>query len=191
MGPLFGGWIVGRRALSIRGGISVAARWPSGGDFGGHARHCVGFRSLLRRHHDCELEIPLCPPDRFFNRDYGVFDCSGVAFSEADLKPLIRVCSNLPGEPHRTQLSGVQVPLLADRRSCGSWRATSGIASDEPAQRVPLARGACVQGSGPWLICLATTENWSTETLSTSSGHSPVRPSEVIRLAGEQLRSAA
>jgi len=32
---------------------------------------------------------------RFFNRDY-----SGMAFSEANLKPFVRVCSNLPGEPH-------------------------------------------------------------------------------------------
>ena len=61
-------------------------RWPSGRDFGGHARHCVGYRSLLCRHHGCELEIPLYPPYRFFNRDYSVFDCGGMAFSEANLK---------------------------------------------------------------------------------------------------------
>ena len=91
---------LGRRVLSIRGGISVAARWPSGRDFGGHARHGVGFRSLLCRHHGCELGIPLYPPNRFFNRDYSVFDCGGMAFSEANLKPFVRVCSSLPGEPH-------------------------------------------------------------------------------------------
>ena len=85
---------LGRRVLSIRGGISVAARWPSGRDFGGHARHCVGSRSLLCRHHGCELEIPLYPPYRFFNRDYSVFDCGGMAFSEANLKPFVRVCSS-------------------------------------------------------------------------------------------------
>jgi hypothetical protein len=42
------------------------------------------------------LEIPLCPPSRFFNRDYIVFDCGGMAFSEANLKPFVRVCSSLP-----------------------------------------------------------------------------------------------
>jgi hypothetical protein len=29
-----------------------------------------------------------------------------MAFSAANLKPLVRACSSLPGEPHRTQLSG-------------------------------------------------------------------------------------
>jgi hypothetical protein len=68
----------------------VAARWPSGRDFGGHARHCVGSRSLLCRHRGGELEIPLYPAYRFFNRDYSVFDCGGVAFSEeTNLKPLV------------------------------------------------------------------------------------------------------
>jgi hypothetical protein len=46
----------------------------------------VGSRSLLCRHRDCELEIPLYPPYRFFNRDYRVFGCGGMAFSEANLK---------------------------------------------------------------------------------------------------------
>jgi len=46
----------------------------------------VGPRSLLCRHHGCELEIPLRPPYRFFSRDYSVFDCGGMAFSEANLK---------------------------------------------------------------------------------------------------------
>ena len=113
LGPLCRGWILGRRVLSIRGGISVAARWPSGRDFGGHARHCVGSRSLFCRHHGCELEIPLYPPYRFFNRDYSVFDCGGMAFSEANLKPFIRVCSSLPGEP-RTQFSGGSGPISVD-----------------------------------------------------------------------------
>jgi len=93
---LFGrGWILGRRVISIRGGISVAARWPSGRDFSGHARHCVGTRSLLCCHHGRELEIPLYPPYRFLNRDYRVFDCSRLAFSEANLKPFVRVCFNV------------------------------------------------------------------------------------------------
>ena len=72
----------------------MAARWPSGRDFGGDARHCVGSGSLLCRNHGCELEIPLY---RFFNRDYSVFDCGGMAFSEANLKPFVRVCSSLSG----------------------------------------------------------------------------------------------
>jgi hypothetical protein len=29
-----------------------------------------------------------------------VFDCGGMAFSEANLKPFVRVCSSLLGEPH-------------------------------------------------------------------------------------------
>jgi hypothetical protein len=45
----------------------------------------VGFRSLLCRHHGSELEIPLYPPYRFFNRDYSVFDCGGVALSQDKL----------------------------------------------------------------------------------------------------------
>jgi hypothetical protein len=61
---------------------------------------------LLCRHHGCELEIPLYPPYRFLSGDYGVFDCGSMAFSAANLKPLVRVRSGLPGEPHRTQLSG-------------------------------------------------------------------------------------
>jgi len=29
-----------------------------------------------------------------------VFDCGSMAFSEANLKPSVRVCSRLPGEPY-------------------------------------------------------------------------------------------
>src|SRR5256885_4840063 len=50
---------------------------PSGSDFGAHARHCVGVRPLLCRHHGCELEIPLYHTHRFLNRDYIMFDCGG------------------------------------------------------------------------------------------------------------------
>jgi hypothetical protein len=56
--------------------------------------------SLFRRHHSCKLELPLYPPDRFFHRDYIVFDCGGMAFSEAGLTPFVHVCSGLPDEPH-------------------------------------------------------------------------------------------
>src|SRR3984893_17536474 len=83
------GWILGRCVLSIRGGISVAAKQPSGIYYGGHARHCVGSRSLLCRHHGRELEIPLYPSYRFFNRDYSVFDCGGVAFSDGPLPEMV------------------------------------------------------------------------------------------------------
>src|ERR1700736_1539371 len=69
--------------LSIRGDIGMAARWPSGSDLGAHARHCLGVRPLLCRHHGCELEIPLYHTHSFLNRDYIMFDCGGMAFSEA------------------------------------------------------------------------------------------------------------
>ena len=61
----------------------MAARWPSGSDFGAHARHYLGVRPLLCRHHGCELEIPLYRTHRFLNRDYIMFDRGGMAFSEA------------------------------------------------------------------------------------------------------------
>ncbi len=86
LGPLCGGRTLCRRVLSIRGDIGMAAGWPSGSDFGAHARHCVGVRPLLCRHHGCELEIPLYHTHRFLNRDYIMFDCGGMAFSEAGLK---------------------------------------------------------------------------------------------------------
>jgi hypothetical protein len=52
------------------------------------------------------LEIPLYPSYRFLNGDYSVFDCGSMAFSAANLKPLVRACSSLHGESPRTQLSG-------------------------------------------------------------------------------------
>jgi hypothetical protein len=88
--PLCRGWILGRRVLSICGGVSVAVRWPSGRDVGGHARHGVGFRALLCRHHGFELEIPLHYPYRLFNRSYSVFDRGSMVFSEAKLRPFRR-----------------------------------------------------------------------------------------------------
>jgi hypothetical protein len=69
----------------------VVARRSSGRNVGDHAQYCVGVRSVLGRHHGCELEISLCPPYRLFIRDYGVFDCGGMAFSETHLKTLARV----------------------------------------------------------------------------------------------------
>jgi hypothetical protein len=35
-----------------------------------------------------------------------VFDCGSMAFSAANLKRFVRVCSSLRGEPHRIQPSG-------------------------------------------------------------------------------------
>jgi hypothetical protein len=43
----------------------------------------LGIRSLLRRYHGGELEIPVSPAHRFLNRDCIVFDGGGVAFREA------------------------------------------------------------------------------------------------------------
>jgi hypothetical protein len=91
IGPLCGGRILCRRVLSIRGEIGMAARWPSGSDFGAHARHCVGVRPLLCRHHGFELEIPLYHTHRFLNPDYIMFDCGGMAFSEADFHASIAI----------------------------------------------------------------------------------------------------
>src|SRR5882762_6969605 len=69
----------------------MAARRPSGSDFGAHARHCVGVRSLFCRHHSCQLEIPFCHTYRFLNRDYIMFDCGGMAFSETDFHASVAI----------------------------------------------------------------------------------------------------
>ena len=66
----------------------MATRRPSTGGFGAHSRNQVGIRRLLRRDHGSELEISLYPADRFFNGDYGMFDCSGMAFTEAVTSPV-------------------------------------------------------------------------------------------------------
>jgi len=54
-------------------------------DFDAHARHCVGVRPLLWP------KIPLYHPHHFLNRDYIVFDRSGMAFSEAGLHASIAI----------------------------------------------------------------------------------------------------
>jgi hypothetical protein len=69
--------------FSFRGSIGMAARRPSGGDFGTYARYYVGVRALLCRRHHSELEILLHPPYRFFTSDYSLFDSCGMASSEA------------------------------------------------------------------------------------------------------------
>src|ERR1041385_629724 len=61
----------------------MAAKGPSGSDFGAHARHCLGVCPLLCRHHGCELDLPFYHTHRFLNRDHIMFDCGSMAFSEA------------------------------------------------------------------------------------------------------------
>jgi hypothetical protein len=48
----------------------------------------VGVRPLLCRHHGFELEILFYYSHRFLNRDYTLPDCCGMAFREANPKPL-------------------------------------------------------------------------------------------------------
>ncbi len=105
--------------------LGAVLAWQLGGlppeSLSRHAHHCVGVRPLLCRHHGFELEILFYYSHRFLNRDYLMFDCSGMALSEGNLKPFVRICSSLPGDRTRTQLSGASVPLLADRRQTGNY----------------------------------------------------------------------
>jgi hypothetical protein len=86
-------------------GISLAARWPSGRRFGALARHGVGACPLLCRCHVAVLEILLHLTYHFHSRDYGVFDCCGMAFSKAGSHAFIAIvavkdsnCTNqIPG----------------------------------------------------------------------------------------------
>jgi hypothetical protein len=78
-----------QRVSSTRGGIGVAARRPCARVFGAHARNCVGVRPLLSRHHGFELQIFFYHSHRFLTRDYGLSDCCGMAFREANPKPLV------------------------------------------------------------------------------------------------------
>ena len=66
----------------------MALRQPPARIFGAHARYCMAVRPLLWRHHGFELEILFYYSHRFLNRDYTVPDCCGMAFSEANPKPL-------------------------------------------------------------------------------------------------------
>ena len=68
--------------LLLAHGIGVAARPPAARIFGAHARHGVGVRPLLCRHHGFELEILFCYSHRFLNRNYIMFDCGGMACNE-------------------------------------------------------------------------------------------------------------
>ena len=79
------------RVSFVRGGISVAAGGTSGRDFGTRAKHCLGARHLLCSSHSFELEIRLHHPHRFLNRDHIMFDCGGMAFSEAGFNAPIAI----------------------------------------------------------------------------------------------------
>jgi hypothetical protein len=54
---------------------------------------------LLCRHHRCELEIPLYRAHRFLNRDYFMFDCGGMAFSEAGFYASIAIVERIQTAP--------------------------------------------------------------------------------------------
>lgn len=79
----------------------MAARRPSAGVFGGHARDCMGLRPLLCRCHCFELEILFYYSHRFLNRDYSMFDCGGMAFSEAGFHAFIEIVRHLSGSGRR------------------------------------------------------------------------------------------
>ena len=80
---------LGHRVPSIRGRIGVATWRSSRRDFGSHAWHWVGARSVLSRRGDLELEILLHGACHFLDRNYGVFDCGGVALSKARIVGLM------------------------------------------------------------------------------------------------------
>jgi hypothetical protein len=67
-----------KTSVLYRISAGVATWRSSRRDFGTDAWHCVGARP-----YDFELEILLHRAVHFFNRDYGVFDCGGVALSKA------------------------------------------------------------------------------------------------------------
>src|SRR6202162_1794848 len=79
------------RVSFVRGGISLAAGGTSGRHFGTRAQHCVGARHLLCSSHSFELEVRLHHPHRFLNPDYIVFDCRGMALSEAGFNDSIAI----------------------------------------------------------------------------------------------------
>src|SRR5437762_8810215 len=70
------------RVSSTRVGYSLAARQPSGRDFGTGAGHCLGASHWLCRRRSFELEIFLRRPYCFLNGDYCVSDFGGLALVE-------------------------------------------------------------------------------------------------------------
>jgi hypothetical protein len=77
--------------------LAVVLAWQLGGPsarvLGTHARHGVGVRPLLCRHHGFELEILFYYSHRFLNRDYRLSDCGGMAFSEAGFRASVAIVS--------------------------------------------------------------------------------------------------
>jgi hypothetical protein len=51
----------------------------------------VGVRTLLCRYHGCELEISLYHTHRVLGPDYIMFDCGGMAFSEAGFRTSVEI----------------------------------------------------------------------------------------------------
>jgi len=51
----------------------------------------VGVRPLLCRHHGFELEILVYYSHRFLNRDYIMFDYSGMAIGEAGSRASVAI----------------------------------------------------------------------------------------------------
>src|SRR5579863_1794808 len=80
-----------QRVPSTRGGIGVAAGPPSATVFGAHARHGVGLRPMLCRHHGFELQILFYYSHRFLNRDYLMFDCGSMACTQAGFQDAIAI----------------------------------------------------------------------------------------------------
>ena len=56
--------------LNARVGQHTGIGARAGRDAGAHARHCVGVRPLLCRHHGCELDVPLYHTRRVLNRRF-------------------------------------------------------------------------------------------------------------------------
>ena len=75
--------------------LAVVLAWQLGGPsprvFGAHARHCVGLRPLLCRHHSSELEILFYYSHHFLARGHIMFDRGGMAFSEAGFQGSVAI----------------------------------------------------------------------------------------------------
>jgi len=105
----------------------VAAGGISGRDFETRAQHCLDARHLLCRGHGFELEIRLHHPNSFFDPDYSVSGCGGVALIEDRLnrEQVPGVCNDTVEKAmwlRRTQSRGVG--LTAARTPSGSRNRT-------------------------------------------------------------------
>jgi hypothetical protein len=104
----------------------VAAGGPCARDFGARARPCVGACHLLCGRDNFELEILLYRACRICNRDYGVFDCGGVALSEDRL--------NLDRESDRSDLGRIagQPEVIRFNGHAARWRRFFAVPSPPP-----------------------------------------------------------